>query len=88
MDVAMTKMSSRGQIVIPQEMRGNIAEGEKLIVISNKDQIILKKATGMDKKFKEDMEFAKRTNEAYKRYLNGYFIEKDSKEFLAELKKW
>lgn len=37
-------MSSRGQIVIPLEMRKDILEGEKLIVIRKNDEIILKKS--------------------------------------------
>ncbi len=38
-----TKMSSRGQVVIPLEMRKDIKEGEKLLVIEKEDEIILKK---------------------------------------------
>ena len=39
-----TKMSSRGQVVIPSDMRGDIKEGDKLIVIRRNDEIILKKS--------------------------------------------
>ena len=41
----MTKMSSKGQVVIPQELREDFNEGDKLVVIRNNDQIILKKAS-------------------------------------------
>lgn len=44
MQVDTTKMSSRGQIVIPLDMRKDIKEGEKLIVIRKGDEIILKKS--------------------------------------------
>ncbi|PJC44518.1 AbrB family transcriptional regulator [Candidatus Pacearchaeota archaeon CG_4_9_14_0_2_um_filter_39_13] len=37
-------MSSRGQVVIPLDMRKDIKEGEKLIVIKRDDEIILKKS--------------------------------------------
>ena len=37
-------MSSKGQIVIPKEMRSNIREGETFVIIKNNKQIILKKA--------------------------------------------
>ena len=84
----MTKMSSKGQVVIPAEMREDIHEGDKLIVIQNKDQIILKKASKMDKNFEEDLEFAKRTEEAFKRYEKGEFIEMDFDEFIEKAKKW
>ena len=37
-------MSSRGQVVIPLDMRKDINEGDKLIVIRKDDEIILKKS--------------------------------------------
>ncbi|MBS3086915.1 AbrB/MazE/SpoVT family DNA-binding domain-containing protein [Candidatus Pacearchaeota archaeon] len=43
MQIDTTKMSSRGQVVIPVDMRKDIKEGEKLIVIRKDDEIILKK---------------------------------------------
>ena len=39
-----TKMSSRGQVVIPLDMRFDINEGDKLIVIRKNDEIILKRS--------------------------------------------
>ena len=41
----VTKMSSRGQIVIPQELRErmNLEEGSKFAVVGMEDTIILKK---------------------------------------------
>ncbi len=44
MKIDTTKMSSRGQVVIPLDMRHDIKEGEKLIVIRKDDEIILKKS--------------------------------------------
>ena len=88
MDISITRMSSKGQIVIPIEMRKGIKEGEKLVLIKNKNQIIMKKASEMDKSLAEDMEFARRTEEAYKRYEKGEFISMPADKFLEELKKW
>ena len=59
--IDITKMSSKGQVVIPQELRKDIADGDKLVVIRNQDQIILKKANKFDKNLEEDLKFAKRT---------------------------
>ena len=87
MDIAITKMSSRGQIVIPAEMREGINEGDKMIVIQHKGQIILKKASKLGKNFEEDMEFARRTEEAWKSYERGEFISIPSDKFLEKLKK-
>ena len=44
MQIDTTKMSSRGQVVIPLDMRRDINEGDKLIVIRKNDEIILKKS--------------------------------------------
>lgn len=88
MDISITKMSSKGQIVIPLEMRENLKEGEKLVLIKNGKQIIIKKASDFDKNLKEDLEFARRTEEAYKRYEKGEFISMPADKFLEELKKW
>ena len=44
MIIDTTKMSSRGQVVIPLDMRKDINEGDKLIVIRRDDEIILKKS--------------------------------------------
>ena len=88
MDVAITKLSSKGQIVIPSEMRKNIPIGEKLFIIKNRNQWILKRVKDIDKNFEDDLKFAKRTEEAFKRYERGEFKEVDGKKFLKILEKW
>jgi len=88
MEIAITKLSSKGQVVIPREMRKDIKEGEKLIIIKEGSSMIMKKASKLDKQLKEDLEFARRTEEAWKRYENGKFKSMDAKDFLKELKKW
>ena len=81
-------MSSKGQVVIPSELREGIKEGDKLIIIKNNGQLIMKKANELDKEFKEDLKFAKRTEEALKRYEKGEFKSMDFDSFIAEMKKW
>ena len=87
-EIAITKMSSKGQVVIPAEMRTDIKEGEKIIIIKSGGQIIMKKATELDKNLKEDLIFAKRTEEALKKYEKGEFTTSSAKDFLKQLKKW
>lgn len=86
-NISITKMSSKGQVVIPLEMREDIKEGEKLVVIRNKDQIILKKAKKFDKNIEEDLEFAKRTEEAWKEIDEGKGVKISVDEFFRELKR-
>ena len=88
MDVAITKISSKGQVVIPFEMRKNFREGDKLLIIQNEDQLIMKKASNLDRNVAEDLEFAKKTEEAWKRIEMGEGIKMDFDEFIKEMKKW
>lgn len=87
MDIALTKISSKGQIVIPSEMRKNIHEGDKIIIIKNDNQLIMKKATELDRNLAEDLEFAKRVEDAWKRCERGEFKTLSVDKFLEELKK-
>ena len=79
-------MSSKGQIVIPSEFRKDIKEGETLILIKGENQIILKKASALDKQFAEDLKFAKRTEDAWKEIEAGKGKSYSAEEFLARLK--
>ena len=88
MDIAITKMSSKGQVVIPAEMREDIVEGEKIIVFKSGNQIIMKKASEMDEKMKEDLEFARRTEEAWQKIEKGEGKKMNFDEFIEEMKKW
>ena len=87
-DYALTKISSKGQIVIPTELRNDIEIGEKLLVIKGDKQFIIKRVKDLDKHFQDDLEFAKRTDKALKRYEKGLFKEKSGDEFLEELERW
>lgn len=69
-------------------MRGDFIVGEKLVIIKNREQLILKKASDLDKNFEEDLAFAKRTEEALKRIEKGLYKEMNSGEFTDELEKW
>jgi AbrB family looped-hinge helix DNA binding protein len=88
MDIAITRMSSKGQIVIPQEMRGAFKEGDKIVVMQNGDHIIMKKADKFSKQLEEDLIFAKRTETAWKKYEQGKFKTMEFDDFVKEVKKW
>lgn len=62
----VTSLSSRGQVVIPHDVRNrlHLYEGEKFVVIAEDDIIVLKKLEvpsfgGFDKLLKKTREFAK-----------------------------
>jgi len=87
-NISITRMSSKGQIVIPVEMRKGIKEGEKLVIIEGDGKLILKKASKIDENFQEDLEFARRTEEALKRIEAGEYISVDSENLFEEMNKW
>ena len=82
------RISSKGQIVIPSNMRKDLKEGDELLIIKDEDRIILKKADKLTEEMKEDLEFAKRTEEAYNRIEAGKGIKMDFDDFIQEMKKW
>ena len=68
-------------------MRRGLKNGDKFIIIKDKNRFIIKKASEMDEQFKEDMEFARRTEEARKQIEAGRYIALDS-DNLNEMMKW
>ena len=87
-NISITKMSSKGQVVIPLDLRGDFKEGDKLVVLKNDKQIILKKAEDFDENIMEDLEFVKKTEEVLKAHDKGEFTSYSEKEFLDKLDKW
>lgn len=85
--INVTRMSSKGQIVIPSEMRSDLKEGDELLIIKDDERIILKKAEKVSEEMKEDLEFARRTEEAWQSYERGEFISQPVDKFLEELER-
>lgn len=84
--IDITKMSSKGQVVIPQELRRDINDGDKLVVIRNDDQIILKKADKFDKQIEEDILVAKIVEATWREIEEGKFKRMSSEDFLKEIR--
>jgi len=87
-EMNITKMSSKGQIVIPVEMRKDMKEGEEFLILKDDNRIILQKVKKVTEKLREDLEFAKRTEKAWQRIEKGQGIKMDFDDFIAEMKKW
>jgi len=87
-NISITRLSSKGQIVIPQNIREGIKEGEEFIIIRDGNRIILKSARDFDENIKEDLEFAKRTEEAWEQIEAGKGRSMDFDDFIKEMKKW
>ena len=84
----LTKASSKGQIVIPNDIRKKIGmkEGSMFAVTSKKDMIVLKK---LDAKMKpEDLKTLKLIEEAWEDIEKGRYKRATPEEFFKELAKW
>jgi AbrB family looped-hinge helix DNA binding protein len=67
-NVATTRLSSRGQVVIPEDIRKalNLEKGTRFIVFGEKDAVILKKITPPS--LKEFDRLLKKAHEAARKY--------------------
>lgn len=84
----MTKLSSKGQIVIPRDMRAGFKAGTKFVVIRSGGKFILKSVSDFGENIEEDLRFAERTEKALERYEKGAFRRMSGEKFLEELGKW
>jgi len=84
----LTKISSKGQIVIPTKVRRRVGikRGSVFAVTSKKDMIVLKKLdTGMKP---EDLKTLKLIEEAWEDIEKGRYKIYSKEAFFKELKKW
>jgi AbrB family looped-hinge helix DNA binding protein len=88
MDVGITRVSSKGQIVIPASMRNNLSEGEELLIIREGERYIIKRLDELKPALKDDILFAAKTEEAFSEYRKGSFKQKETDDFLDELASW
>ncbi len=87
-EIETATISSKGQIVIPVSMRADLKEGDRFLIIKDKSSFLLKKADDLDERFKEDLEFARRTEEAWQRHDCGEFKRMEFDDFIQEMGKW
>ena len=87
MEIAITKISSKGQIVIPSNMRKDFTVGEEFLIIKDKNRLIMKKVSELARTLKEDLVFAQRVEKAWEAYEKGKFKSLSANKFLEELDK-
>ncbi|MFA4848208.1 MAG: AbrB/MazE/SpoVT family DNA-binding domain-containing protein [Methanoregula sp.] len=88
MEVGITRMSSKGQIVIPASMRTDLPEGEKLLIIRDGERYILKPLNDLEPALQEDILFAEKTEQAFEEYIKGMFHKKKAGDFIDEMSSW
>ena len=81
----ITKLSTKGQIVIPESARKNIEVGTAFTVVRKGDLIILKEIQGLTKtEIKEMQELDK----IWKDIDAGKGLTQTKEDFLKEMKNW
>ncbi len=85
-DTSMPKQA--GSVSIPGDLIKRFKGGEILVAVRDDDKLVLERVRAVDEQLLEDLEFARRTREAWKRYENGEFRTLSVDELLAEMATW
>ena len=88
MDIGITRLSSKGQIVIPAFMRKGFPEGTQLLIVREGERFIIKPHDDLGPELKEDILFAERTERALQEFKEGKFIKKNHADFIHDLESW
>ena len=83
---AIAKVSTKGQIVIPQALRNDIHTGDEFLMVKDHGRIILKNIKDLAADLKDDFIFAEKVEKAWQEYDKNLFETKSEEEFLKELK--
>lgn len=81
----VTKLSTKGQVVIPAEIRNDLDSGATFAVTRKNDLIVLKRLRSYTKK--ELLEIGE-LDEIWKRIESGKASRKSKEAFLRELDSW
>ena len=85
MEFAIAKVSTKGQIVIPNPLRRNIHTGDEFLIVKDDSRMVLKNIKDVAQDIKDDLIFAERVEKAWQDYDKGKFITKSKDDFLKEL---
>ena len=86
MEFAIAKVSTKGQIVIPNPLRRDIQTGDEFLIVKDGGRLILKNIKDIAKGLKDDLIFAERVEKAWQDYDKNKFITKSKDDFLNELR--
>ena len=81
----ITKLSTKGQIVIPESLRNGFREGSAFTVIRKGDLIVLKEVKGLTN---EEVEEMQELDKIWKEIDSGKGITLDQEDFFSQMKEW
>ncbi len=90
MALQVTRLSARGQIVIPQSIREKLGlrEGEQFIVADQEGSIVMKPLSKMEGEVEAELLDMKLAARAWKEIDEGRARKLGRREFIEELSKW
>mgnify|MGYP001617074702 CR=1 FL=1 len=88
MEFDITKISSKGQVVIPQEVRDRLAlKNGQVFAVSTKDNLIVLKKVDNNLE-REELETLNEIKEAWREIKAGKCRKVSKEEFLKNIKEW
>ena len=81
----VTKLSTKGQVVIPEKLREDLGVGTSFFVTRQNGLIILKVIEGLTEKEKKEM---KELDRIWKEIDKGKGVTLNVEDFFKEMKKW
>ena len=81
----VTKLSTKGQIVIPEKLRKNYKSGSTFVVSKVNEMLVLKPVSGLTEKEKEEI---KELKSIWKEIDEGKASKYTEKEFFEEMQQW
>jgi len=94
MEIEISRMGERGQVVVPQEFREDLKleKGEKFIVVKADNKLIFEPMKNLKEKaiheLSEELLDIKISNAFWENVKKGKVITQSKEEFLKSLKKW
>ena len=81
----VTKLSTKGQVVIPESLRRNLEPGTPFVVTRKGDLIVLKKVEGLSEEEKKEMV---ELDKIWKDIDSGKGVTQSKEDFLKEMNAW
>ena len=87
MEIELTKMSSKGQVVIPLDVRRrlNLKDGETLAISTKDDLVVLKK---IKNPLEDDLRTLEEIKDVWNEIESGKFKKMSGADFLKEIETW
>ena len=86
MEYAIAKISTKGQMVIPQALRNDISPGDEFLIVHDNGKFVLKKLKDLSKDLVDDLRFAEQVEQAWQEHDKVKFKTATKDDFLEELR--